>query len=93
MSVEGWEAIPCSVSSTPVTNDFRPEPYEPGTEEYERTMSKLHGTYTGPDLTIDYSEYRESPSPAPETAQESSPAEGGGENEGCTALPGRQRLE
>ena len=82
VSVEGWEAIPCSVSSTPVTNDFRPEPYEPGTEEYERTMSKLHGTYTGPDLTIDYSEYRESPSPAPETRQESSPAEGGGENEG-----------
>lgn len=57
VSVEGYEAIPCSVSSTPVTNDFRPEPYEEGSAEYERTMSKLNGTFTGPDLVVDYSEY------------------------------------
>ena len=57
VSVEGYEAIPCSVSSTPVTNDFRPEPYEEGSAEYERAMSKLNGTFTGPDLVVDYSEY------------------------------------
>lgn len=59
VSVEGWEAIPCSLSSTSVTNDFRPEPYEEGSEEYERAMSKLNGTFTGPDLVVDYSEYED----------------------------------
>ena len=73
VTVEGMEKIPCSLTSTPGMNDFRPEPYEEGTEEYERAMSKLDGTYDGPNLIIDYSEYHESPSP--------SPAEGGSENE------------
>ena len=41
--------------------------------EYERAMSKLDGSFTGPNLVIDYSEYHESPSP--------SPAEGGSEDE------------
>ena len=59
VTVEGWEAVPCSVSSTAVINDFRPEPYEPGSAEYERAMSKLTGSFTGPDLNIDYSEFHE----------------------------------
>lgn len=42
-----------------MTNDFRPEPYEEGSEEYERAMSKLNGTFTGPDLVVDYSEYED----------------------------------
>ena len=37
--------VPCNVSSTPKRNDFRPTPYEEGSEEYLRTMSKLDGTY------------------------------------------------
>ena len=73
VTVEGMEKIPCSLTSTVGMNDFRPEPYEEGTEEYERAMSKLDGTFTGPNLVIDYSEYHESPSP--------SPAEGGSEDE------------
>ena len=73
VTVEGMEKIPCSLTSTAGMNDFRPEPYEEGTEEYERAMSKLDGTFTGPNLVIDYSEYHESPSP--------SPAEGGSEDE------------
>lgn len=32
-------------------------PYEEGSEAYERTMSKLDGSFDGPDLTIDYSEF------------------------------------
>lgn len=36
-------------------NDYRPQPYEEGSEEYVRTMSKLNGTFDGPDLTINYS--------------------------------------
>lgn len=75
VSVEGWEAIPCRLSSTASYNDYRPEPYEEGSEEYERTMSKLLGTFTGPDLTIDYSQYHDQPedTAAPETAAEASP--------------------
>ncbi len=59
VTVEGWEAIPCRLSSTAAYNDYRPEPYEEGTEEYERAMSKLLGSYTGPDLVVDYSQYHE----------------------------------
>ena len=82
VSVEGWEAIPCSLSSTPVSNDFRPEPYNEGSEEYERTMSKLNGTFTGPDLVVDYSEY-ENEDKTETTAQpeESAAPEGGTEGE------------
>lgn len=48
-------AIPCSLTSQSGINNYQPVPYEKGTEEYDRTMSKLDGTFTGPDLTVDYS--------------------------------------
>ena len=54
-SVESLEFIPCCLSSTEKVNDYRPQPYEEGSEEYVRTMSKLNGTFDGPDLTINYS--------------------------------------
>lgn len=70
ISVEGWEAIPCRLSSTEAYNDYRPEPYEEGSEEYERAMSKLLGTFTGPDLVVDYSQYhdKEENTAPPETS-------------------------
>ena len=40
-------------------NDFCPTPYEEGSEDYDRTMSKLDGSFDGPNLVIDYSEYEE----------------------------------
>lgn len=46
--------IPVSVSSMPVQNNFQPTPYKEGTEEYDRAMSKLDGTFTGPDLVVNY---------------------------------------
>lgn len=46
--------IPVSCSSLPAQNDFCPTPYEPGSDKYERAMSKLLGTYTGPDLKVEY---------------------------------------
>ena len=54
-AVEKVECIPCCLSSTEKLNDYRPVPYEEGTEEYERTVSKLNGTFEGSDLSIDYS--------------------------------------
>ena len=44
--------IPASCSSLPVQNNFQPTPYEPGTKEYDRVMSKLDGTYAGPNLPV-----------------------------------------
>ena len=42
--------IPCSVSSVPVVNNYQPTPYEVGSEEYNRAMSKLDGSYNGPNI-------------------------------------------
>ncbi|MBQ8830170.1 MAG: CapA family protein [Oscillospiraceae bacterium] len=41
--------IPYSISSTKGTNDYRPMPLEEGTEEYDICLSKLLGTFDGPD--------------------------------------------
>lgn len=46
--------IPVSCSSLPAQNDFCPTPYEEGSEKYQRVLDKLAGTYTGPDLVVDY---------------------------------------
>ena len=46
--------IPVSCSSLPAQNDFQPTPYEEGSEKYERVMSKLDGTFKGPDLVVKY---------------------------------------
>ncbi len=62
ISNAGLTAIPCCVSSRPVLedytgenyNDYCPTPYPEGSEAYDRAMSKLTGTFGGPDLHIDY---------------------------------------
>lgn len=46
--------IPCSVSSVSHVNDFQPTPLEPESEDYERTLSKLDGTYGKTKLTVTY---------------------------------------
>lgn len=50
-----FSLIPCCLSSTSGVNDYRPTPYDPDSDEYKRAMSKLDGTFTGSDLTVDYS--------------------------------------
>ena len=54
ISISGMENIPCSVSGVAEFNDYRPVPYEVGTEEFARTMSKLDGSFTGPNLVVSY---------------------------------------
>ena len=46
--------IPVSISSMERQNTFQPTPYEKDSEEYLRTVSKLDGTFTGPNLQVDY---------------------------------------
>ena len=45
--------IPCSISTNPHQNDFRPTPYAADSKEYARIMSKLDGSYTGGNLPYD----------------------------------------
>ncbi len=54
--------IPCSVSSQPYVaktnyNDYKPTPYEEGTEEYERVLSMLNGSFTPDSEGADYSDW------------------------------------
>lgn len=63
-----YTMIPCCVSSRPVYegytrdnyNDYKPTPYEPGTEDYERCMSKIDGSYDGPNGVADYTNWHAS---------------------------------
>jgi poly-gamma-glutamate synthesis protein (capsule biosynthesis protein) len=57
VTLDGYSVIPCCLSSTPAVNDYRPEPYGEDSDDWARAMSKLDGTFNGPDLTIDYSAY------------------------------------
>ena len=54
-SVTGFNLIPCCLSSTEGVNDYRPVPYTEEDEGYARAISKLDGTFNGPDLSVDYS--------------------------------------
>ncbi len=54
ISLYDREEIPCQISSTTSYNDYQPFPYEVGSEEYERTLSKVDGTYDGANLAINY---------------------------------------
>ena len=44
--------IPCSLSSMEKRNNYQPTPYEKGTEEYDRVLSKLDGIYKGSNLPV-----------------------------------------
>ena len=72
VSTDSYSIIPCCVSSLPVgadqgaDNDYRPTPYEPDSEEYRRTLSKLDGSYEGVSTGADYSGWYASYGGAPE---------------------------
>ena len=42
-------------------NNYQPTPYPPEEEDYLRAMSKLDGSFTGPDLPVDYSAFHRQP--------------------------------
>ena len=90
------DIIPCSVSSVKSQNNFQPTPLEEGSKAYERVLSKLDGTFTGPNLNVDYD--KNEPTDPPATNPPAPPAteapggngdenEGGGENPGGTTNP------
>lgn len=54
-AVDGYDLIPCRLSSTDSKNDYRPRPYKEDEEGYARALSKLDSSWTGSDLSVDYS--------------------------------------
>lgn len=46
--------IPCASSGVERGNNYQPVPYEEGGEQYQRTLTKLDGSFTGANLTIGY---------------------------------------
>ena len=55
VSIFDYKLIPCRVSSVSSHNDYCPTPYEEGSEDYERALSKISGVYSGPNFNVDYS--------------------------------------
>ena len=72
VSLEGMTIIPVSISSMQGQNNFQPTPYEEGTKEYDRALSKLDGTFNGPDLNVNYDHLK--PTEAPTQAPTEAPA-------------------
>lgn len=55
VTLDSREVIPCACSGTGSgTNNYQPVALEEGSEAYLRTLSKIDGTFTGPDLTVSY---------------------------------------
>ncbi len=54
VSVASREHIPCSITGIPGGNNYQPYPYEVGSEAYNRTFSKIDGTFDGANLSINY---------------------------------------
>ena len=78
--------IPCSISSSTKQNNFQPTPLEEGTDRYNRVLSKLDGSFNGPDLVVDYSKL--DPKPEETTPPASQPSGGdGGSSGGETPAP------
>ena len=46
--------IPCACTGVVGGNNYQPVPYEKDSEQYKRTLSKIDGTFDGPNLTIGY---------------------------------------
>ncbi|MBQ6997917.1 MAG: CapA family protein [Oscillospiraceae bacterium] len=67
--------IPCCISSTSNYNNYQPTPYAEGTVEYERVLSKLRGTFTGPDIPPNYADPTEPPTQAPTQKPTKAPTE------------------
>ena len=68
--------IPCSISSTTKQNNFQPTPLEAG-KEYDRVLSKLDGSFTGPNLNVDYDKLKPKPENTTPPAEPVAPAPGG----------------
>ena len=86
VSLGQLKRIPLSITSMKVQNNFQPTPYQEGTEEYDRTLSKLDGSFTGPNLNVNYDSLKPTEPPA-ETTPPASEAPGGEAPPAATDAP------
>jgi poly-gamma-glutamate synthesis protein (capsule biosynthesis protein) len=54
VAVTDVKNIPCASSGTTDANNYQPVVYEPDSEDYARTLSKLDGSFDGLNLTVGY---------------------------------------
>ena len=54
ISVAERTAIPCACTGVTGGNNYQPVPYEQDSEPYQRTLSKIDGSFDGPNLSIGY---------------------------------------
>ena len=54
ISIESREHIPCACTGVIGGNNYQPIPYEVDSEAYKRTLSKIDGSFDGPNLSIGY---------------------------------------
>ena len=52
VEISNVNAIPCSISSVADYNNYQPTPLQKDSEDYRRVVSKLNGTFDGPNLVI-----------------------------------------
>ena len=52
ISLGSLNIIPCSISSESRVNNYQPTPIAEDSEEYARVLSKLNGSFEGPNLKI-----------------------------------------
>ncbi len=78
VSLGELDIIPCTYRAEGGYNSYQPTPMKVDGTAYNRVLSKLDGTFTGPDLTVDYDEPAK-PTKPPATE---APGGNGGGNEG-----------
>ena len=66
VSLGQLKRIPMSISSMEVQNNFQPTPYQEGSKEYDRVLSKLDGSFNGPDLNVNYDHLKPTEPPTEE---------------------------
>ena len=85
VSLGQLKRIPLSISSMAVQNNFQPTPYKEGSPEYDRTLSKLDGSFTGPNLDVNYDSLK--PTEPPTEVPTTPPAEEGTQPPAATETP------
>ena len=76
------DIIPCTYWAEGGYNSYRPNALEVGSKAYNRILSKLDGTFDGPDLDVDYEKPNGGDSKPPATTPPASGGEGGDSGNG-----------
>lgn len=82
--------IPCSISGTSPVNNYQPVALEKDTDGYKRVLSKLDGSYAGPDLAVDYTD--DTPEETGDDMPDDADSDGDGDGDGDGTDTGGEQL-